>query len=233
MAAPIFTMDGPGLKWFDDTSSLASRLTDRTKSYQTQLMKEPFFVHLLDQGVSKRHYEQYLVDLHLIYATLESEIARLQNINYIKKLTVPSLCRAKELKSDLDFLESVLTPTGKALKYASYIEETARQEPWKLVAHAYVRYFCLLINEDLLKPRVASLFGQECANFYDLQAYKESCKLRTAQAHKDFYLNLFNHLPLNDSQKSGVVAETEVAFAYAADSLSALDVFSRSGNETF
>jgi heme oxygenase (biliverdin-producing, ferredoxin) len=165
------------------TQTLPDRLKAETRALHTSVERSVLMRALLGSGFDRAAYVALLRALHTIYAALEEALAAQAGHPAIAPLRLPGLDRAAALASDLDVLHGPgwadALPAGpEALIYARHLQQLARAQPERLVAHAYVRYLGDLNGGRVLQRRIAiGLQRLDGAAFYDFGGEDRAARL--------------------------------------------------------
>jgi heme oxygenase len=205
--------------------SLSLDMYQGTRDIHTQVEQHPFVRRLLKDTLDSASYQQYLVDLNLVYSVLEEEIAsNLKTESELNKIYFPELNRTTMLDADLNsssFKDLPRNTSEAALSYAEHLSLLGRQEPILLAAHAYVRYLGDLSGGMILKRHIEKKWP-DAIHFYDFsklfKAYDES----NPMAFKDFYKERLNSLVVNEHMRQRLIQEAHLAFEYAEKMFNAI-----------
>jgi heme oxygenase len=199
-------------------NSLSSSLYQGTKDIHTQVEQHAFVRRLLTDTLESASYQQYLVDLKLVYSVLEEEMSsNLKTEPELNKIYFPELNRSKELDADLSsnsFKDFPRNTSEAALSYAEHLSLLGRQEPILLAAHAYVRYLGDLSGGMILKRHVEKKWP-DATHFYNFSELFKTYEKSNATAFKDFYKEKLDSLVANEQTRQRLIQEAHLAFEYA------------------
>lgn len=150
-------------------SPLSERLKTATQSLHTAAERAPFMAALLRGKLDAVSYREFLVNLQVIYQALEVELDRHRSDPAIAAIWFPGLARTAAIESDLAALsepDGASSVRPAALAYVAWLHHLGRDEPRRLIAHAYVRFLGDLSGGQLLQRIVGDKLGAPVA-FYD------------------------------------------------------------------
>lgn len=197
------------------THPLALRLRDATRPWHAQAERAGVMAQLLHGQLTRAGYVRLLRNLQAIYAALEPALVRHGQCPPLDAIAVGSLAREAALRNDLTVLHGArwhdeLQLVSEAADYAERLRTLDRQDPTRLVAHAYVRYLGDLSGGQVLARVVAGGFGladRQGLCFYDFGPAAEVARqARALRAALDA-------MPLTPAQADAVLEEACDAFA--------------------
>lgn len=143
---------------------LADLLRERTRAAHTRAECSGIVQDLLRGEATRGGYALYLRNLLPAYAALEGAIEHRRAEPAVAPLAIPAVYRMQAIEADLAALSGPgwqrklpLLPEGAA--YAERIARIAREEPARLIAHAYTRYLGDLNGGQVLKALLARTLG--------------------------------------------------------------------------
>ncbi|RDX76856.1 putative inactive heme oxygenase 2, chloroplastic, partial [Mucuna pruriens] len=138
---------------------VAMRLHNATVSEQDQSHSDTW--HPSIEG-----FLRYLVDTHLIFATLQRIVDESDNVSYAY-MRKTGLERSEGLLKDLEWLEEegneIPNPSSPGLTYANYLEELAERSAPLFLSHFYNIYFSHIAAGQVIAKKVSEklLDGKE------------------------------------------------------------------------
>ena len=128
---------------------LAERLKSGTAALHRRVERSAFMSRLLGGQIEPAAYVTLLHNLRAVYGALEPALLGQSADPAIAPVVLPELFRCRALDQDIRVLagsqaeaRAELKPA--ALQYVARLQELDDTAPVLLVAHAYVRYLCLL-----------------------------------------------------------------------------------------
>lgn len=193
---------------------LAAQLRSATRTLHAEVERAGIMPGLLRGELPLPVYVALLRNLHSIYATLEPLLTGLAHDPRIGPFCRAEIFRAPALERDLTALSSergwlelpVQDPTR---AYVGRLLSTAKDDPVRLVAHAYVRYLGDLNGGQLLARTVSRLtegLTTPCVAFYDFGG-----KVAAANHARDFR-DALDSVSLTGTEVTSVVDEAMWAF---------------------
>ncbi len=189
-------------------SPLPERLKTATRPLHTVAERAPFMAALLRGQLGVASYRELLVNLHVIYRSLEGELDRHRADPAIAAIWFPGLARTRAIESDLAALPAASNASSmrpSALAYAHRLLEIGHGEPRRLIAHAYVRFLGDLSGGQLLQRIVADKLGAPIA-FYDFGNPAQVDVLRVA------FCSGLARIEIDEHETNAVVDEALQAF---------------------
>lgn len=205
------------------TNMLSKRLYEETQVAHGQVESMEFMVKLRDKSLPQKCYLQYLVDLEMVYGTLEQQMEAHRQTEAIKNLYFLDLCRTKHLQKDIRSFNNIVPyPTLPAKDYCKHLNSLANNNPLLLVAHAYVRYLGDLSGGRILQKYVNDLYGEGHDSFYDFQELlgNNPPGITFVNFKKEWKRRL-DELQLSPNQQQELIDETRKAFEFAGKLLAA------------
>lgn len=189
---------------------LAARLREETSQAHEEA-ESGNYVRAVFRGVVDRDtYCQQLADFLLLYRGLEAALDKQRNHPAIEPLLHPALPRVASIEADLKGLGASHREGGKSAQhYEKRMAQLAAEAPWRLAAHAYVRYMGDLSGGQALKKllaRALELQDGPGLSFYDFP------ELADLKVFKNEYRSAIDNLPLSPKEQDEVVEEAKLAF---------------------
>lgn len=199
----------------------ANRLTvdlhEGTRDIRRQMRFHSFMQNALFDSLEASSYQQYIVDLSLVYSVLENGIRTNIAIEpELKKIYFPTLERSLLIERDLESLSFDSFPrhtSEVSLNYARHLSKLGEQEPLLLAAHAYVHYLGNLADRLILK-RVVENKWPDALNFYDFSSLSRENESSSLDALIGLYKEGFDNLVMNDQVRKTMLNEAKIAFEY-------------------
>jgi len=213
-------MDSADARIVSSPTPLSKRLREGTLEAHRAAETGRFLHEFVKGNITKRAYQQYLVNLHHIYNILEEELDERWEHELLEPIYFPEeLHRAAALRADAkyhigDNWPDMLEPSPGAVAYAARIREIGKSAPELLVAHTYTRYLGDLSGGVVLKRGVVR--GLKLAadgdgtRFYDFRRIPKNDFKR----FKDMYRARLDSLPVTESGASAIVEEANRAFSF-------------------
>lgn len=197
------------------TNPLALRLRQATRSWHARAERAGVMAQLLRGQLPRAGYVRLLRNLQAIYAVLEPALARHATRPPLDAIDVADLARDAALRSDLSLLHGAhwhdeLTLVSEATAYADRLRQLDRDDPTRLVAHAYVRYLGDLSGGQVLARVVGDGLGlhdRGGLRFYDFGPAAEVARQANALRMA------LDAMPLTPAQAEAVIGEACDAFA--------------------
>lgn len=193
---------------------LVAQLRSATRALHSEVERAGIMPELLRGELSVPVYVALLRNLHAIYATLEAALTALAHDPRIEPFCRADIFRLPALASDLTALspehnwpELPLRDATEA--YVARLRSAEKDDPVRLIAHAYVRYLGDLNGGQLLARTVSRLTAHlsvSCVAFYDFGG-KEA-----AANHARDLRDALDSLPLKDAEVATVLNEAMWAF---------------------
>lgn len=195
--------------------TLAERFKNETSEAHRQVEKHPFVLELIREELTPVQYFSHLVDLHLVYSTMEHALrSSLTKEPRLKPLLFKGLERASALEKDMHstaFSGFVHSPSQQAKAYAAHLKSLADYSPLLIIAHMYVRYIGDLSGGMMIKRHIASQWP-DAVHFYDFDGLLKESGMKNPVAFKDMFKEHLNALVLSPKEQSELVKETNQAF---------------------
>ncbi len=178
-------IEGEGDRGDRGLQGLADLLRDRTRAAHTQAERTGIVQDLFRGRATRRGYALYLRNLLPAYGTLERAIETHRADPAIAPLAMPAIYRTPAIEADLTSLEGAdwaralsLLPEGAA--YADRIAKVAKDDPARLIAHAYTRYLGDLNGGQILRALLARTLdlSEAALSFHDFPAAGDLQALR-------------------------------------------------------
>ncbi|WP_061244601.1 heme oxygenase (biliverdin-producing) [Leptospira noguchii] len=217
--------------------SLATILREGTsqehKAAESSAFIRCFMKGILEKGTYARHLEAF----YYVYESMEEELERNKNNLILKSIYFPELYRKNALLEDLQFFYGTWKsndhqPSTATQNYVKRILKISETQPELLAAHSYVRYLGDLSGGQILKKvaaRALNLPEGKGISFYEFPAIPD------INGFKQNYRAALDSLPVNDSEKQSILAESKQVFLLNQGIFSELeqDLVSAIGKETY
>lgn len=209
------------------TQPLTLDMYQGTKDIHTQVEQHTFVRHLLKDTLESSSYQQYLVDLKLVYSTLENEMyANLKTQPELQKIYFPELNRSSAIEADLnsDSFKSFSKDNSEvAVSYAEHLALLGGKDPILLASHAYVRYLGDLSGGMILKHHVDKKWP-DALHFYDFSELFKAYGKSNSMVFKELYKERLNSLIINEQTRQRLIGEAHLAFEFAEKMFDAIQV---------
>lgn len=192
---------------------LVDRLRQETRTHHRAAEHAGIMPALLRGEIDASHYARLLHDLLAVYDSLELALRAHARHAVVGHVVFPALFRHDALVADLATLDhppgagSPVTPAAQAL--VERIRHLARDDPARLVAHAYVRYLGDLSGGQVLQRVVAgstALGPGVGTRFYDFGS------LEQARAHAQRFRAGLAAITADAALVDALVAEAQWSF---------------------
>ncbi|MBM2887202.1 heme oxygenase (biliverdin-producing) [Leptospira interrogans] len=217
--------------------SLATILREGTseehKAAESSAFIRCFMKGILEKGTYARHLEAF----YYVYESMEEELERNKNNLVLKSIYFPELYRKNALLEDLQFFYGTWKPNDHqpsvaTQDYVKRIRKISETQPELLAAHSYVRYLGDLSGGQILKKvavRALNLPEGKGISFYEFPMIQD------INGFKQNYRTALDSLPVNDSEKQSILAESKQVFLLNQGIFSELeqDLVSAIGKETY
>ncbi|AKP28050.1 heme oxygenase (biliverdin-producing) [Leptospira interrogans] len=217
--------------------SLATILREGTseehKAAESSAFIRCFMKGILEKGTYARHLEAF----YYVYESMEEELERNKNNLVLKSIYFPELYRKNALLEDLQFFYGTWKPNDHqpsvaTQNYVKRIRKISETQPELLAAHSYVRYLGDLSGGQILKKvaaRALNLPEGKGISFYEFPMIQD------INGFKQNYRTALDSLPVNDSEKQSILAESKQVFLLNQGIFSELeqDLVSAIGKETY
>lgn len=142
---------------------LSALLRQTTQSAHTQTEGESFIKKLFTGTCTEHEYYHYLWALHGIYTVLEESMIQNKDHQFIKPIYIEKLFRRVSLENDLKQFQIFKTQIPENLieaveAYKAHLYTISENNPYLLVAHAYVRYLGDLSGGQMLAKALSRQF---------------------------------------------------------------------------
>lgn len=216
--------------------SLATDLYESTTKIHAQVEQHAFVKQLLKDGLDTASYQQYLVDLKVVYIALEKEIEiNLNTEPELQKIYFSKLNRSSALDADLDsdsFKHLPRHTSEAALEYANHLSYLGKQAPILLAAHAYVRYLGDLSGGMILKRHVEKKWP-DAIHFYDFSDLLKNQNIgQSLMEFKTVYKEKLDSFVVNEITRKRLMEEAYLAFEYAEKMFNAIHLSENKLSET-
>ncbi|ASV07998.1 heme oxygenase [Leptospira interrogans serovar Canicola] len=217
--------------------SLATILREGTseehKAAESSAFIRCFMKGILEKGTYARHLEAF----YYVYESMEEELERNKNNLVLKSIYFPELYRKNALLEDLQIFYGTWKPNDHqpsvaTQDYVKRIRKISETQPELLAAHSYVRYLGDLSGGQILKKvaaRALNLPEGKGISFYEFPMIQD------INGFKQNYRTALDSLPVNDSEKQSILAESKQVFLLNQGNFSELeqDLVSAIGKETY
>lgn len=217
--------------------SLATILREGTseehKAAESSAFIRCFMKGILEKGTYARHLEAF----YYVYESMEEELERNKNNLVLKSIYFPELYRKNALLEDLQFFYGTWKPNDHqpsvaTQDYVKRIRKISETQPELLAAHSYVRYLGDLSGGQILKKvaaRALNLPEGKGISFYEFPMIQD------INGFKQNYRTALDSLPVNDSEKQSILAESKQVFLLNQGIFSELeqDLVSAIGKEKY
>lgn len=196
--------------------SLATILREGTseehKAAESSAFIRCFMKGILEKGTYARHLEAF----YYVYESMEEELERNKNNLVLKSIYFPELYRKNALLEDLQFFYGTWKPNDHqpsvaTQDYVKRIRKISETQPELLAAHSYVRYLGDLSGGQILKKvaaRALNLPEGKGISFYEFPMIQD------INGFKQNYRTALDSLPVNDSEKQSILAESKQVFLF-------------------
>ncbi|EMJ89473.1 heme oxygenase [Leptospira kirschneri str. JB] len=207
--------------------------SEEHKAAESSAFIRCFMKGILEKGTYARHLEAF----YYVYESMEEELERNKNNLVLKSIYFPELYRKNALLEDLQFFYGTWKPndsqpSAATQDYVKRIRKISETQPELLAAHSYVRYLGDLSGGQILKKvaaRALNLPEGKGISFYEFPA------IRDINGFKQNYRAALDSLPIDDSEKQSILAESKQVFLLNQGIFSELeqDLISAIGKETY
>jgi len=149
-----------------EVEAFSSRLRAATSRDHREAESEGFITELMKGERTAADYLLLLTQYRPLYAALEAATARWRHDGRVAALFDPALDRLGAIDADLarlreeEGVEALPDVTPATLAYVARVEDAGRErEPWRLVAHHYLRYLGDLSGGQAIGALVARHYG--------------------------------------------------------------------------
>ena len=202
---------------------LSIRLREGTRKGHRAVESLDFVRSFLRGVISLENYGRYLIDLEHVYTELERSLCAHSTHPVLHPLIIPALWRRQPLRDDIDYLASrqplPRAPSAPARRYGDRLRAISKEEPERLVAHAYTRYLGDLSGGQILSRIVARalhLSSDAGLRFYAFPEIGELSEFKRA------YRARLDSLPVDEGLAQHILDEANTAFALTGAILQAL-----------
>lgn len=165
---------------------LSDLLRERTRAAHALAERSGIVQDLIRGQATRDGYALYLRNLLPAYVALEHAIDRRHAEPAVAPLAIPAIYRARAIEADLGALlgpgwARTLPLLPEAAAYAERIARVEREEPARLIAHAYTRYLGDLNGGQILKVLLARTLGlaPTALTFHDFPGAADLAVLRS------------------------------------------------------
>ncbi|EJO71839.1 heme oxygenase (biliverdin-producing) [Leptospira kirschneri] len=207
--------------------------SEEHKAAESSAFIRCFMKGILEKGTYARHLEAF----YYVYESMEEELERNKNNLVLKSIYFPELYRKNALLEDLQFFYGTWKPndsqpSAATQDYVKRIRKISETQPELLAAHSYVRYLGDLSGGQILKKvaaRALNLPEGKGISFYEFPAIQD------INGFKQNYRAALDSLPIDDSEKQSILAESKQVFLLNQGIFSELeqDLISAIGKETY
>ncbi|EKO14391.1 heme oxygenase (biliverdin-producing) [Leptospira kirschneri] len=207
--------------------------SEEHKAAESSAFIRCFMKGILEKGTYARHLEAF----YYVYESMEEELERNKNNLVLKSIYFPELYRKNALLEDLQFFYGTWKPndsqpSAATQDYVKRIRKISETQPELLAAHSYVRYLGDLSGGQILKKvaaRALNLPEGKGISFYEFTAIQD------INGFKQNYRAALDSLPIDDSEKQSILAESKQVFLLNQGIFSELeqDLISAIGKETY
>ncbi|EKP07014.1 heme oxygenase [Leptospira kirschneri str. 2008720114] len=207
--------------------------SEEHKAAESSAFIRCFMKGILEKGTYARHLEAF----YYVYESMEEELERNKNNLVLKSIYFPELYRKNALLKDLQFFYGTWKPndsqpSAATQDYVKRIRKISETQPELLAAHSYVRYLGDLSGGQILKKvaaRALNLPEGKGISFYEFPAIQD------INGFKQNYRAALDSLPIDDSEKQSILAESKQVFLLNQGIFSELeqDLISAIGKETY
>jgi heme oxygenase len=196
------------------TPLLATQLRSATQALHAEVERAGIMPDLLRGKLPIHLYVALLRNLHAIYATLEPALTGLRHDPRIAPVCRTDMFRLPALESDLAALSSnqswaELPVQAATQAYVARLLNAEKNDPVRLIAHAYVRYLGDVNGGQMLARTVSRLtkhLNTSSVAFYDFGSPA------AAANHARDLREALDSLPLEEAEVATVVDEAMWAF---------------------
>jgi heme oxygenase len=200
---------------------LAAALRERTQAVHNETESTPFILALMDGQLPIEGYTALVAQNYAIYQALEHAADLWRDDAVAGPFVLEELVRVPHLEHDLAALlgpdwrslaDAARTPATQ--RYVEHITSVCTDWPAGFIAHHYVRYLGDLSGGQIIRQRIARIYGevgQSASTFYHFD------RIEKIKLFRDAYRELLDQAPLGVTQQRRVVAEAVRAFAFNRD----------------
>jgi heme oxygenase (biliverdin-producing, ferredoxin) len=192
---------------------LSTRLRAATRVEHERTESSPFITALLDGRLDRDAYVALLGQSYLFYSTLEEAGRSWQDDEIVGPFVSAELVRGSALEADLTCLSGVDWREGLASlpatqRYVERLREVCFTSRTAFVAHHYTRYLGDLSGGQIIRRKLASIYGltTDGVRFYIFDGIDKPKRF------KDGYRRLLDEAPWDAAEQAGLVAEANEAF---------------------
>ncbi|MEO0797119.1 MAG: biliverdin-producing heme oxygenase [Verrucomicrobiota bacterium] len=205
--------------------TFAERLRNETNQAHSLAENAAFIRGFLRGYLNVQSYRLMLLGLADVYEAMEIALDRHKQHPVIQQVYHDGLRRKPVMKMDIEYLtqkvDNPQSPQSKAIeRYVARIRELEESSPELLVAHSYVRYMGDVSGGQILRKIAAKalkLEGNQGLMFYDFS------ELGDIAEFKNQYRSGLNSLPVDDSMRDAIVAESIEVFRLNIDFFNELE----------
>ena len=190
---------------------LSAAMREGSMAEHKQAEGSAFVERLLGGEVDERGYVQFLGQLRMIYAAMETAARDLQGDPIVAAVYDPLLERLEHLDADLDHWSAGHPPVISSPAADAYVARLEASTEWGglFVAHHYTRYLGDLSGGQAFGSVLRREFGLADRTGTAFYTFTEIPKPKT---YKDAYRARLDALGLDSDQVVRVVDEVKVAF---------------------
>lgn len=196
----------------DEQQPFSAQMKEAGKVLHAEVEKTPIAVAMFQTTVTEEEYIDYLACMREIYEQLEKELEVHSETGFIKPLHIPGLFRLEGIKKDLIAFGAEGHEAHKlALEYKAHLLYLGQNQPYRLIAHAYLRYLGDLFGGMMIARKLSSKFEGKLS-FYDFSALCHELQVRAPQLFAKRFRVILDQLPLNNEQKLEVLEEVQTGY---------------------
>jgi len=202
--------------------NLAMRLREGTKQAHTAAENTAFMKCFLKGIVEREPFRKLTADLYFVYRALETAMAEHAHHPAISPVYFPALQRVPKLEADLAYYygehwRDQIQASPKGLAYVDRIQTVAREQPPRLIAHAYVRYLGDLSGGQSLRHIARSAMNLPTDQGTGLHEFDAFPTVEARRAFKVTYRDALNAIVVDDATAQAIVDEANLAFQMNRD----------------
>lgn len=201
------------LTTLDTRPGLAERLRTATRVEHELAEQSAFVGALLDGRLDRERYAQLLGQSWLFYRVLEEAAESWRTDPVAGPFVFDALHRGAALETDLRWLHGAgwrdrVTPLPATQRYTDRLRAVCFTSTPTFVAHHYTRYLGDLSGGQIIRRRLASVYGlrEDGVRFYVFDGIPKPKRF------KDSYRALLDAAPWSEAEQDLLVAEANEAF---------------------